>query len=65
MSNKLAKAENTALSVNAFSANIDSNDIDIPRINVVQKTSDIYGPDGEPAPYGSIFMSHNIENVRS
>lgn len=56
MSNKLAKAENTALSVNAFSANIDSNDIDIPRINVVQKTSDIYGPDGEPAPYGSLVI---------
>lgn len=57
MSKQLAKAETTALSANiAFSANIDSSDIDIPRVNIVQKTSDIYGPDGEPAPFGSVVL---------
>lgn len=58
MSNKLVAKEETttALSLNPFSADVDSSDIDIPRINVVQKTSDIYGPDGEPAPYGSLVI---------
>ena len=53
---KLIKEDNALAVVNPFSANIDSSDIDIPRINIVQKTSDIFGPDGEPAPYGSVVI---------
>lgn len=35
---------------------IEASDIDIPRVNVVQKTSDITCRDGEPAPYGSLVL---------
>tara|TARA_R110002051_G_scaffold22406_2_gene58007 strand:- start:553 stop:1212 length:660 start_codon:yes stop_codon:yes gene_type:complete len=39
-----------------MSATLEQSDIDIPRVNVVQKTSDITGPDGKPLPYGSLSL---------
>ena len=43
--------------VNDISATLEQSDIDIPRVNVVQKTSDISGPDGKPLPYGSLVLN--------
>ena len=53
---ELTKAPNSNLTTSAISDTLDSSDIDIPRVNVVQKTSDITGPDGEPAPFGSLVL---------
>tara|TARA_R110000824_G_scaffold51312_1_gene143217 strand:- start:12239 stop:12892 length:654 start_codon:yes stop_codon:yes gene_type:complete len=53
---ELAKAPTNNLTTAALSDTLDSSDIDIPRVNVVQKTSDITGPDGEPAPFGSLVL---------
>ena len=52
---ELAKAPTNSLT-STLSDTLDSTDIDIPRVNVVQKTSDISGPDGEPAPFGSLVL---------
>tara|TARA_R100001510_G_C7595928_1_gene164049 strand:- start:44 stop:700 length:657 start_codon:yes stop_codon:yes gene_type:complete len=57
---ELAKAPSTALTTSAISDTLDQSDIDIPRVNVVQKTSDITGPDGTPAPYGSLVLDKRI-----
>jgi hypothetical protein len=54
---ELAKAPVNALSSSsALPSTVEHSDIDIPRVNVVQKTSDITGPDGEPAPYGALVL---------
>ena len=52
----IASATTNALAVGRLSDTLEASDIDIPRINVVQKTSDITCRDGEPAPYGSIVL---------
>lgn len=57
--NELTEAPTTNLA-NALSDTLDQSDIDIPRVNVVQKTSDITGPDGNPAPYGSLVLDKRI-----
>ena len=58
--NELATESANALSTGALPDTIDASDIDIPRINVVQKTSDITCRDGEPAPYGSLVLDKSI-----
>ena len=57
---ELATQPVNALSTAALPDTIDASDIDIPRVNVVQKTSDITCRDGEPAPYGSIVLDKSI-----
>jgi hypothetical protein len=52
----IVSAPSTELTVGGLPNTIEQSDIDIPRINVVQKTSDINLNDGEPAPYGSIVL---------
>jgi hypothetical protein len=56
MSNKITKAQSTTLAVSAFEADIESADIDIPRINIVQKASEIYDAEGNLAPFGSVVV---------
>jgi hypothetical protein len=58
--NELTEAPTTSLATSAISDTLDQSDIDIPRVNVVQKTSDITGPDGNPAPYGSLVLDKRI-----
>lgn len=58
--NELAEAPNSSLTTPSLSDTLDQNDIDIPRVNVVQKTSDIFGADGEPAPYGSLVLDKRV-----
>jgi hypothetical protein len=53
---ELTKSPMSNLTTSAISDTLDQSDIDIPRVNVVQKTSDITGPDGKPAPYGSLVL---------
>tara|TARA_R100000664_G_scaffold34244_2_gene55675 strand:+ start:3769 stop:4422 length:654 start_codon:yes stop_codon:yes gene_type:complete len=53
---ELAKAPSSSLTTSAISETLDQSDIDIPRVNVVQKTSDITGADGKPAPTGSLVL---------
>jgi hypothetical protein len=57
---ELAPEPVNALSTGALPDTIDASDIDIPRINVVQKTSDITCRDGEPAPYGSLVLDKSV-----
>ena len=57
---ELTKAPTSSLTTSAISDTLDQNDIEIPRVNVVQKTSDITGPDGNPAPYGSLVLDKRI-----
>lgn len=53
-------APTSSLTTSAISDTLDQSDIDIPRVNVVQKTSDITGPDGNPAPYGSLVLDKRV-----
>ena len=39
-----------------LSSTLESTDIDIPRVNVVQKTSDMTDSEGKPLPYGAIAL---------
>ena len=57
---ELAPEPVNALSTGALPDTIDASDIDIPRINVVQKTSDITCTNGEPAPYGSLVLDKSV-----
>lgn len=45
-----------ALAVSALPDTIEASDIDIPRVNVVQKTSDFTCRDGEDAPLGALVL---------
>ena len=60
MSKEITTQPVNALSTAALPDTIDASDIDIPRVNVVQKTSDITCRDGEPAPYGSLVLDKSI-----
>lgn len=43
-----------------ISSTLESTDIDIPRVNVVQKTSDMTDSEGKPLPYGSVALDKRI-----